>query len=341
MEPYPLDLEYVVDLERDERIADELTAIRERGLEDLYAPTGGQRPKSFPELQPRADAFARALHLPAFGPTATMSAMLKAVVSAYARWGNVRQSQILFRLFFDPKGTPPRHPRERLKAARAYAKLDDKRFYEKQRILFRDLAPFLDAFVTAAIREAATPATQAAQLPSPSSDESENDDDHEEQDADDDGVAAAAPPPPRGNRFPALLALVLAAGLVATTLVVVILQSSPGPSADRGATPITISGYIDCWPDASKPVEGVWIAAPSGGSGWATWHALPGRPNVAWFSHTLPNGGSYVVDAGCGGTSKHWEVALSSITTVQGSGYYFTCYDVPSSGGTAQLRCQP
>lgn len=334
MEPPPLDLVYEENHERDERIADELTAIRERGLEDLYAPTGGQRPKSFPELQPRADAFCQALRLRAFGPTATMSTLIKAVVSAYNQWGNVRQSQILYLLFFDPKGTPRRDPHARLKAARAYAQLDAKRFYEKQRILFRDLAPFLDAFVTATIREAAT------QLPPPEPDEAQYGGYREEQEDDDNG--AAAPPPPQGSRFPALLTLVLAAGLVALTLIVVIWRSNPGLSADQaGVTPAIITGYVECWPDATKPVEGVWIAATRGGSGWAQRHALPGRPNVDWFSYTLPYGGSYVVDVGCGGDKAHWEQALGTVTPVQGTGHYLTCFDVPAQRDPTRPTCQP
>lgn len=331
MEPYPLDLEYVVDQERDARMVGELTAIRGRGLERLYAPTGEQHSKSFPELQPRADAFCRALQLPAFGPTATMSAMLKAVVSAYARWGNERQSRILYLLFFDPKGTPPRNPGARRKAALAYADLDDKRFREYQRSLFRDFARFLDAFVTAAIR-------QATQVPPPGQDETPHGE-YDEAEAHDE---AAGRMPLWGSRLPALLTLVLAAGLVALALAVVILRAGPGPSVGQaGVTPVTVMGYVECWPDATKPVEGVWIAASSGGSGWAQRHALPGRPNVNWFSYTLPYGGRYVVDVGCGGDKAHWEQALGTVTPMQGTGHYITCYDVPAQRDLARPTCQP
>ena len=261
-----------------------------------------------------------------------MSALLKAVISAYARWGNVTQSHILYLLFFDPKGTPPRSPGARLKAARAYADLDEKRFGEYQRILFRDLAPFLDAFVTATIQQAAT---QTTQLPPPEQDEEQDDEFEVEHDE-------TGRQPPWGSWLPALLALVLAAGLVATTLIIVIWRSSPPAAADHaGVTPAIITGYVECWPDATKPVEGVWIAATRGGSGWAQRHALPGRPNVDWFSYTLPYGGSYVVDVGCGGDKTHWEQALGTVNPVHGTGNYITCYDVPAQRDPTRPTCQP
>ena len=337
MESYPLDLKYVVDPERDERIADELTALRERGLEHLYAPTGGQETKEFPELQPRADAFCRALHLPAFGPTATMSALLKAGVSAYARWGNGSQSRELFNLFFDPKGTPRRSAGQRLNAARKEAQLDDKRFYQYQHILFRDFAPFLDAFVTATIHQA------AAQLPPPDQDQARAED-HAGAGRTADHARAATPPEP-GSRLSAALALLLAAGLVATVLVLAVLsrgsRQSPEQAVAHSAAPVTITGYVKCLPDATKRVVGVYVEGATGGSGWAGWHALPGQPNVAWFSRTLPNGSSYTVHVGCGGTPQHWELAITSLTGVQGSGHTFTCYDAPSVKDPTQVSCRP
>jgi hypothetical protein len=85
-----------------------------------------------------------------------------------------------------------------------------------------------------------------------------------------------------------------------------------------------VSGYVEC---LTMPVEGVWIAASNGGSGWASWHTN-GDPTYAYYSYNLPNGGSYAVHVGCGGSPQNWAVPTAS-------GYYggtvndFLCYDEP------------
>ena len=94
--------------------------------------------------------------------------------------------------------------------------------------------------------------------------------------------------------------------------------AAPGASASTYA-----SGQVQC---LTMPVEGVWVAANSGGSGWASWHTF-GDPEVANFSYSLPNGGSYYVHVGCGGSPQHWAVATYSYNAVTGSGHVFYCYD--------------
>jgi hypothetical protein len=67
--------------------------------------------------------------------------------------------------------------------------------------------------------------------------------------------------------------------------------------------PVThqISGNVQC---ATMAVEGVWIAAVNGGSGWATWTAA-GSAGTASYSYTLPHGGSYAVHEPATVARKH------------------------------------
>jgi hypothetical protein len=50
---------------------------------------------------------------------------------------------------------------------------------------------------------------------------------------------------------------------------------------------------------------------------------------VATFSKTLPYGGNYHLNVGCGGSPEIWNVSVSSPTT-SGSGHWFSCYDTTS-----------
>jgi hypothetical protein len=73
-------------------------------------------------------------------------------------------------------------------------------------------------------------------------------------------------------------------------------------------------------------VEGVWIAAENGGSGWAEWTAM-NSASTARYSYSLPNGGSYAVHVGCGGSPAHWLTTPDS-NVVPGTFNDFICYDV-------------
>jgi hypothetical protein len=73
-------------------------------------------------------------------------------------------------------------------------------------------------------------------------------------------------------------------------------------------------------------VEGVWIAAQNGGSGWATWTAM-NSASTASYSYSLPNGGSYAVHVGCGGSPADWATTPDS-NVVSGTVNDFICYDV-------------
>jgi hypothetical protein len=73
-------------------------------------------------------------------------------------------------------------------------------------------------------------------------------------------------------------------------------------------------------------VEGVWIVAENGGSGWAKWTAV-NSASTARYRYTLPNGGRYAVHVGCGGSPAHWQTTPDS-NVVSGIFNDFVCYDV-------------
>src|SRR5262249_43331347 len=104
---------------------------------------------------------------------------------------------------------------------------------------------------------------------------------------------------------------------------------APSPSPPAMAAPAqpsastNVSGYVQCF---TMPVEGVWIAASSGGSGLATWHTV-NEPTNAYYSYQLPNGGDYAVHVGCGGSPANWSVPADS-GTVSGLVNNFVCDDV-------------
>jgi hypothetical protein len=110
------------------------------------------------------------------------------------------------------------------------------------------------------------------------------------------------------------------AALCAASLSALALTAAGPASASTG-----VSGYVEC---LTMPVEGVWIDAANGGSGWASWYTS-GDAEYAHYSYNLPNNGSYAVHVGCGGSPSSWAVATHS-------GYYggtvndFLCYDEPS-----------
>jgi hypothetical protein len=101
--------------------------------------------------------------------------------------------------------------------------------------------------------------------------------------------------------------------------------AKPPAKPPVAAAPVThqISGSVQC---TTMAVEGVWIAAENGGSGWATWTAMSSA-STARYSYSLPNGGSYAVHVGCGGSPAHWLTTPDS-NVVAGTFNNFLCHDV-------------
>jgi hypothetical protein len=83
-----------------------------------------------------------------------------------------------------------------------------------------------------------------------------------------------------------------------------------------------VAGYVQC---STTSVEGVWVVANNGGSGWAKWRGVDS--NVAYYWYRLPHGGQYSVHVGCGGSTSQWSTASQS-HAVSGRFNDFFCYDV-------------
>ena len=95
------------------------------------------------------------------------------------------------------------------------------------------------------------------------------------------------------------------------------------PVEQSGESATKVSGSIQC---QSMGVEGVYIEAANGGSGWAPWVSSAARPSYATYSYTLSKGGEYSVWVGCGGTPSRWTIATYS-TFYSGTVNNFYCYD--------------
>jgi hypothetical protein len=83
-----------------------------------------------------------------------------------------------------------------------------------------------------------------------------------------------------------------------------------------------ISGHVQC---TTMPMEGVWIVAKNGGSGWAKWTGI--TATTARYNYTLPKGGKYAVHVGCGGSLSEWLTKPDS-KMVPGTVNNFLCHDV-------------
>lgn len=87
------------------RIANQLTAIRLRGLEELDAPTGGEQSEDYPDVQALAEARCRAVGAPIYGRAAAIYLLFQAAIPMYGVWGNPRGGQVLDVLYL---ATPER-----------------------------------------------------------------------------------------------------------------------------------------------------------------------------------------------------------------------------------------
>jgi hypothetical protein len=100
-------------------------------------------------------------------------------------------------------------------------------------------------------------------------------------------------------------------------------KAPPKPPVRAAPVSHQISGYVKC---STMAVEGVWIAAQNGGSGWAKWTAMKSASSAS-YSYSLPNGGMYAVHVGCGGSPADWFRTPDS-GVVSGTVNDFICYDV-------------
>ena len=123
---------------------------------------------------------------------------------------------------------------------------------------------------------------------------------------------------------------------VGATLALV-LGVSLGASSPASAS-TTVAGSLSCV--TGRAVEGVWVAANSSSSGWATLNVASGSSSTVSWHFTLNNAGSYSIHVGCGGSPQTWSSTSYSGTTsgnLPDQICYDTRYEVPVS---LQYRCQ-
>ena len=120
----------------------------------------------------------------------------------------------------------------------------------------------------------------------------------------------------------------MAVGVLAALVLLTASVSTGAASAS------VVYGQITC---VANPPMGVWLTTSSGGSGWASW----GRAyaNTINYSKSLPNGGSWYLAVGCGGSPASWGKTAYTDSYWGGGNYNFTCYDIRNAW-YQYLRCQ-
>jgi hypothetical protein len=141
------------DADRMERLAHELAACRQRGIEGLDRETHNQKPVTAPELELLADGYAAAHQMEERRRKDKIKSLLRDALSSFAR-SDADNAGLITDLFFGPDtGTVRRGPSELLNAARrAYSESSERRFTEIRSHAFHDFAGFLIRFAEATSR---------------------------------------------------------------------------------------------------------------------------------------------------------------------------------------------
>jgi len=124
-------------------------------------------------------------------------------------------------------------------------------------------------------------------------------------------------------------------GIVGLAMVAIALASAivgAGPAEAQGRA-VVVSGKVACLNSYSP--DGIWVNALRGGSGFARMYTdVADGFGYTHYSFTLPAGGSYFLNVGCGGTPKRWGIAAKS-SVVSGVKNNFKCNDVSPALGAA------
>lgn len=118
----------------------------------------------------------------------------------------------------------------------------------------------------------------------------------------------------------------LAAAAVAVGLCAAPAQAAV-PAVARPAS-YGVSGSVSCL--SGSAVEGIWVSASSGTSGWATLSAASGSSSSVEWWFTLSSDTSYFIHVGCGGSPQHWLPSGNTYSsTRRGNSPDLICYDIP------------
>lgn len=110
-------------------------------------------------------------------------------------------------------------------------------------------------------------------------------------------------------------------------------HSHKSPTSRPIASKVEVGGQVTCL--SGKSVEGVWVQADVD-AGFAPWQGVnvPGKAfgSTSRWWWWLPNGESYSLHVGCGGTQANWGVA-GHTPVVSGTSNSFDCIDLPAQVG--------
>lgn len=128
--------------------------------------------------------------------------------------------------------------------------------------------------------------------------------------------------------------------MLAMTTVLIGTSMSMGSMA-AAATTVNVAGGVKCSGD--QLVTGVWVQSSGGGSGFASWYALPGFPSSAQYFMPLSSNTptpTVSVRVGCGGNPSSWGKTIHSSPFTVGNGVVlnFVCNTAVPTGS---LACSP
>jgi hypothetical protein len=115
--------------------------------------------------------------------------------------------------------------------------------------------------------------------------------------------------------------------LAATAAAASLFTAAPAQATASAVRPDSygVSGSVVCL--SENAVEGIWVSASSGTSGWATLSAASGTESAVSWTYTLSSNTSYYIHVGCGGSPQNWAVNTYSATGTGGKPGLI-CYDV-------------
>jgi hypothetical protein len=111
--------------------------------------------------------------------------------------------------------------------------------------------------------------------------------------------------------------------LAVASLAILSLTIGAGAPAQASARNGTVRCYL---PSPNDFVTGVWVEVAGGGSGWAARGDLPEDTQGNWWSYDIPEGRSYKLHIGCGGSTQTWATSTKSRWTTTGTDAIVTNY---------------
>lgn len=131
--------------------------------------------------------------------------------------------------------------------------------------------------------------------------------------------------------------------MIATIAVCFGVTVGAGESPAAAASP-ALSGVVTC--TNGMRVQGVWVQSSAGGSKWAAWYPMPGRPTSAVFSTTLtfgPGSSNVELHVGCGRNAdgSWWSTKLTPAIAVSGARTLNAVCDARSGGRSVSCSFPP